>query len=207
MTELLDEPVSSPPSTGTLISDATTPTHVRPRPPPGPPRLAPRLPTQRLPTPRLPAIHRVIPDADRAVSSYLLGRSSDSPPTRRAGASLLSGTDPEPTSRHRDHPHTLRPSRPDASSPWPGPGGFVLHLCAQRAHRCGPTVGSMLPARASGLVRDSYLVPRAYSASCLVPLLSRAPPASRAPLASSSLQPAAHSSPEPQPRPIALTRP
>ena len=28
----------------------------------------PRLPTQRLPTPRLPAIHRVIRDADRAVS-------------------------------------------------------------------------------------------------------------------------------------------
>eukprot|EP00964_Phaeocystis_antarctica_P026502 scaffold14937_cov57-Phaeocystis_antarctica.AAC.5 len=45
------EPVSSPPSSGTLIIDAT-PTHVRPRPPPGPPRLAPRLLTPRLPTQR-----------------------------------------------------------------------------------------------------------------------------------------------------------
>ena len=202
--------MSSPPSAGTLISDAT-PTHVRPRPPPGPPRLAPRLPTHAThahatPAYATPACH---PPRDTRCRPRRVSPCSAEAATRhRQGEPALLSSLAQTLSPPAATAITLPPSGPLA--PMPLRHGLALadSFCTSAPRE--PTGVARLSAprcqlgpRASYVPRTSCLVP---SASCPVPLLSRAPPASRAPLAS-GLQPAAHSSPVPQPRPIALTRP
>ena len=143
----------------------------------------PRLPTQRLPTPRLPAIHRVIPDADRAVSPTC---SAEAATRHRQGEPALLSSLAQTLSPPATTAITLPPSRPLAPMPRSSPWRIRFAPLRPESPQVWPdcrlhVASSGLGPRTCLVPRASCLVPRAQCLSCLVhlqPLVPLWPPAS-----------------------------